>query len=629
LQKPRVAEHSRDAPADRLKSFPFTHRIRSVRGGLFLLIAALVVPAFGIVAVLSWEAYRNQQAAVRTELLNTARAVAGLVDTEIDRARAMLETIAATRAMHEKDWAGLDSMARRILPDDRRWLVIVDMQGRQIVNSRLPLGSALPHLELDPTYVATLGAGRDFVSDLVFGPAAQGLVVHIGRPFVDERGELHGISIVAVPDAWGASLDVRRFAPGGIVTIIDRTGKIIARNPNDREFVGRSATADMVQVTQRQAEGVGESVTLEGIPVLTAFAHAKCGWSVLIGTPKARLLASTQRLFFLGLGSALGVAALAVGLALVIARAVVRSVEGLARDAERLARGETPASPESGLAEIHIISRAMQQMAATRMEAEVQLREARDRLRDYAEELERKVEDRTASLRDAMAQMEEFSYTVSHDLRGPLRAMNGYANVLLEEHGANLGAEARDFLRRILRASERMNQLTTDLLNYSRVARADLPRERVALEPLLRGILDHYAELAPAAADITLATPLDDVLGHETSLTQALANLLTNAAKFVRPGERPHITVRTERRGERVRVWVEDEGIGVDVRYQHRLFRMFERAHVDRGYDGTGVGLAIVRKVVEKSGGTCGVESDGRSGSRFWIELPAAADRTG
>jgi signal transduction histidine kinase len=520
-------------------------------------------------------------------------------------------------------------MARRILPDDRRWLVIVDMQGRQIVNSRLPLGSALPHLELDPTYVATLGAGRDFVSDLVFGPAAQGLVVHIGRPFVDERGELHGISIVAVPDAWGASLDVRRFAPGGIVTIIDRTGKIIARNPNDREFVGRSATADMVQVTQRQAEGVGESVTLEGIPVLTAFAHAKCGWSVLIGTPKARLLASTQRLFFLGLGSALGVAALAVGLALVIARAVVRSVEGLARDAERLARGETPASPESGLAEIHIISRAMQQMAATRMEAEVQLREARDRLRDYAEELERKVEDRTASLRDAMAQMEEFSYTVSHDLRGPLRAMNGYANVLLEEHGANLGAEARDFLRRILRASERMNQLTTDLLNYSRVARADLPRERVALEPLLRGILDHYAELAPAAADITLATPLDDVLGHETSLTQALANLLTNAAKFVRPGERPHITVRTERRGERVRVWVEDEGIGVDVRYQHRLFRMFERAHVDRGYDGTGVGLAIVRKVVEKSGGTCGVESDGRSGSRFWIELPAAADRTG
>ena len=120
---------------------------------------------------------------------------------------------------------------------------------------------------------------------------------------------------------------------------------------------------------------------------------------------------------------------------------------------------------------------------------------------------------------------------------------------------------------------------------------------------------------------------MHEVLAHETSFTQALANLLTNAAKFVRPGERAQITVRSERHGDRVRVWIEDRGIGIPPTQQARLFRIFERSPDARPYDGTGVGLAIVRKMVEKSGGACGVESDGRTGSRFWIELQATPDR--
>jgi signal transduction histidine kinase len=357
--------------------------------------------------------------------------------------------------------------------------------------------------------------------------------------------------------------------------------------------------------------------------VLIAFSRARCGWTVAIGTPKAKVFSSAQRLILIGAGSSLAVTLAAIALALAIARAVVRSVEGLTEDAESLARGEVPAWRANDLQETNFVAQALRRLAETKSTAEQDLREARDRLREYAQELEKKVEERTASLREAVTQMEEFSYTISHDLRSPLRAITGYASVLLEDYAPSLDETSRDYLRRIVRATERMDRLTTDILSYSRVAKTELQRERIHLESMFCDVIEHYSELHPSVADITLMVPFHDVLAHEPSLTQVLANLLTNAAKFVRPGERPRITVRTEKRNDRVRIWVEDDGIGIDPNHQQRLFQIFERAPTSRTYAGTGVGLAIVRKIVEKMGGTCGVESDGKSGSRFWVELSA------
>jgi signal transduction histidine kinase len=167
-----------------------------------------------------------------------------------------------------------------------------------------------------------------------------------------------------------------------------------------------------------------------------------------------------------------------------------------------------------------------------------------------------------------------------------------------------------------------MDQLTTDLLNYSRVARAEVKLERIEPEPLVRAVIEHYTALQDA--DIRIVSPLPAVLGHDTSLTQVVSNLLTNAAKFVKPGERARITVRGEHRNGRIRLSVEDAGIGVPPQYQGALFRIFERVPTEGSYEGTGVGLAIVRKAVEKMGGACGMQSDGRTGSVFWIELAAA-----
>jgi PAS domain S-box-containing protein len=241
--------------------------------------------------------------------------------------------------------------------------------------------------------------------------------------------------------------------------------------------------------------------------------------------------------------------------------------------------------------------------------------------KNAAERLEQTVAERTASLREAVEQMEEFSYSVSHDLRAPLRAMTAYAGVLLEEYGRCLDDTGRNYLEKIRRSSDRMNRLTQDVLTYSRVARAQVHLEPIALERVIKDIIHQYSHLQPPAAEIEIRSPLLDVLGHEITLGQCVANLLTNAVKFIAPGIKPRVNIWTERRGKKVRTWFHDNGIGIKPEHQSRIFQMFERIHPEGTYEGTGIGLTIVRKAVEKMGGSVGVESEGQNGSRFWIEL--------
>ncbi len=240
------------------------------------------------------------------------------------------------------------------------------------------------------------------------------------------------------------------------------------------------------------------------------------------------------------------------------------------------------------------------------------------------ENLEKTVNERTAKLRETIEQLEEFSYSVAHDLRAPLRAMQGYANALLSDYGDQIGETGKDYLQRISKAGLRMDRLTSDTLTYSKVARVSMPRKTVSLDKLVPEITQHYPQIEAAQAEITVASPLLPVLGNEIWLTQVISNLLGNAVKFVAQGTKPQIRIRTESRDGQVRLWVEDNGIGIKPEHQSRLFGMFERLHPNNNqYEGTGIGLAIVRKSIERMGGTVGVESDGQTGSQFWIQLPA------
>ena len=252
-----------------------------------------------------------------------------------------------------------------------------------------------------------------------------------------------------------------------------------------------------------------------------------------------------------------------------------------------------------------------------------------DEQRRTGELLDALVHQRTAQLRESVADLEHFSYTLTHDMRAPLRAMQGYAQILLEEHAPQIDAEGRDHLRRIMAAASRMDHLILDALNYSKVVQAELALSPVDTGPLLHGLLESYPEFQSPGARIELIEPLPTVWGNVSGLTQCFSNLLVNAVKFVTPGQTPHVRVWSEDRGEHVRLWFEDNGIGIAPAYRERIFQMFER--LNPVYEGTGVGLALVRKVVERMRGRVGVEPGASGGSRFWLELrkdhPRAAHR--
>jgi PAS domain S-box-containing protein len=241
------------------------------------------------------------------------------------------------------------------------------------------------------------------------------------------------------------------------------------------------------------------------------------------------------------------------------------------------------------------------------------------------QELERRVIERTASLRDAINQMEQFSYTVSHDLRAPLRAMQGYSNALIEDFASEMGDEARSYLHRIADNATRLEKMISDILTFTRVSRDSPLLTKVSLLKLVQDVIDHYPGLKSPQAEIEVEVDAKhEVLAHESGLMQALSNLLGNAVKFMELGVTPKIRIRSEVRALDIRLWVEDNGIGISPEYQHRLFGMFERVLPDEQYEGTGVGLAITRKVIERMGGQAGMESDGYSGSKFWIQLVRA-----
>ena len=253
--------------------------------------------------------------------------------------------------------------------------------------------------------------------------------------------------------------------------------------------------------------------------------------------------------------------------------------------------------------------------------AEQALYEAREKLTQHAESLEQTVAERTASLQQAVAQMEEFSYSVSHDLRAPIRAMNQYAKLLAEEFGPALGERGLHYAQRIIRSSERMNQLTMDTLTLSKITRTPVELVPVSLDTLVADNIGENPALQPPRAEIEIASPLGVVCGNSSLLTQAISNLMINAVKFVSAGRKPFVRVWTEQVNGTARLFIKDNGIGIAPEHQHRLFGIFQRIHPTANHEGTGIGLAIARKAVERLGGEVGMTLDGTNGSTFWIQL--------
>jgi signal transduction histidine kinase len=275
----------------------------------------------------------------------------------------------------------------------------------------------------------------------------------------------------------------------------------------------------------------------------------------------------------------------------------------------------------------YILTPIMPAILKTKVGVFVDLWKQRRELEVRAEalrQLNESLESRAKQLSAANRELESFCYTIAHDLRAPLRAMEGLTALLLDDLATNLNSNAREYGERIRDSAARMDQMIQELLSYSRLSLMEFQPQPIRVSRLMKDAVSQLAwDLEKRQAQVHIRKSRNQILGHYAILVQVLVNLISNAMKFIDPAKAPEVTIRDEKNDGFVRIWVEDNGIGIAPEHQSRIFRIFERLHGRESYSGNGIGLAIVEKAISRMNGKVGVESAPGLGSRFWFELPA------
>ncbi|HEX3797897.1 MAG TPA: ATP-binding protein [Verrucomicrobiae bacterium] len=246
-----------------------------------------------------------------------------------------------------------------------------------------------------------------------------------------------------------------------------------------------------------------------------------------------------------------------------------------------------------------------------------------DEVRRLNSELELRVEVRTSELVASNQELESFTYSVSHDLRAPLRHVDGYAQILEEEFGPQMSPEAQKFARKIRQGSQNMGRLVDDLLNLSRVGKKELTRQHVALGPLVEGVI---ADVKVEAGDRNIEwkiSELPEVDCDPGLIRQVFTNLISNSIKYSRQREHTVIEVGAQKNNGDVAFFVRDNGVGFNMKYSGKLFGVFQRLHRVEEFEGTGVGLATVARIIRKHGGRIWADAELNKGAAFFFTLPA------
>jgi signal transduction histidine kinase len=323
--------------------------------------------------------------------------------------------------------------------------------------------------------------------------------------------------------------------------------------------------------------------------------------------------------------------ALAYALSRRFQRQISQPILALANTASAIAgRGDyTVRAPNIGQGEFIVLTEAFNQMLTRIHDGDMALRESRESLWCLNAELENKVEERTRKLEESNNELEAFSYSVSHDLRAPLRAIDGFSRILLEEYAEKFDEDGKRVLDVIRSNTQNMGRLIDDLLAFSRLSRKELEASSVDMHGLAS---DVFKQLEPALADQKIEfnlSQLPPINGDPALIRQVFVNLLSNAAKYSRPRPQSVIDVNGYYENGDCIYYVKDNGVGFDMTYAKKLFGVFQRLHGVEEFEGTGVGLAIVQRIVHRHGGRVWAEAKVNQGATFFFSLPKENKRHG
>jgi signal transduction histidine kinase len=405
--------------------------------------------------------------------------------------------------------------------------------------------------------------------------------LYFSRRLPNWNDQFTGVVVLGVdPKYFSRFYESLHLGQDGIIAMVRDSGEMLARSPDHDEYIGHRITgAPFLEPGAPSAGNYRRTAQTDGIDRIFGYRRLpEYGVTLLVGQSVREVLAAVydeeRRL--------LGTAAILSVLLILLTWFIDRGV--------------------------------------------VEREEAQARVRRLADSLEERVRERTGQLEAAVRQLEGFAYSVAHDLKSPLRAIDGYSALLSAEHAGQIDEAGRGYLARVRVCAAHMNQLIDDLLAYARTEMGDLEAAPVRLRRLVGRVLqERQDEIDHRGARVTMSLPEVAVHADPAQLTMVVRNLLDNALKFTHGADPPVIEIGGRREGERVALWVRDNGIGFDMQYHDRIFAIFQRLHRSEDYPGTGIGLAIVKKAMERMGGSVRAESRPGAGATFHLDLPAAA----
>ncbi|MFO1501541.1 MAG: ATP-binding protein [Verrucomicrobiota bacterium] len=408
-----------------------------------------------------------------------------------------------------------------------------------------------------------------------------------------------------------------------VIHVLDEDGIILTRYPDPEGWVGKpfGLSNEIARILSRK-EGTTETRIPGDVVRLCGFTSlgtaAATNLVVSVGIPLSAAYAQTDRMLLLNMGVLGLVAALAVLAAWIYAdRAILKPVRAMAESTRQVTAGDLTGRTGlgHGAGELNQLARAFDAMTE-------RLRQHRLQNEQLHAELEDRVKERTAQLEHSNRELEAFSYSVSHDLRAPLRHIHGNAQRLEEEAGAFLTDEHRRYLKLIATATKRMGSLIDDLLAFSRMGRTELTKSEVNLDELVNEVLQEFKRDTEGRNIEWSIMPLPKVFADRAMLKQVWANLLSNAIKYTRQRHPAVISISGRQEANEFEFAVRDNGAGFDMRYADKLFRVFERLHHADEFDGTGIGLANVRRIILRHHGRTWAEAKPDAGATFYFTLP-------
>lgn len=605
------------------------------RTKLFLLVLILVLPAFGLVIYSNFEQRRLEKDRVRQGVMALAHLAASNQENFIQDARQMLTTLTqfpflvltTERQFSEVHFANL----LKLSPDYINFGLIE-------TNGMLFASGASTNASLflgDRSYFQRVLQRRKFsIGDFQVGRITEHPSLNFGHPIFDEHQQLKRVLYASLKlSRLSEAAGQVRLPLGGAITVFDRSGNVLARHPAPEKWVGKGlANTPFGQRILAQKDDVFEMTGMDGVARLYAVAPIKVenspGMFVTVGEPLHLSFARADRLLFRNT-VILGLIAIGVLLGghIYAQHFFVQPMTVLAAAAQQVADGNlsSRAGVVAGPTELVRLGRAFDDMTAKLQQRHNDIEKAQQEITKLNQTLERRVAERTSQLEMANKELEAFSYSVSHDLRSPLRHIDGFMDLLRASAREKLDAKSLRYLNIVTDSAKQMGQLIDDLLLFSRMGRTELQKGEVDLNHLVTDVIE---SLKPDMKDRNITwkqTPLPQVIGDMAMLRQVFSNLLGNAIKYTRPRDPAVIEIGARDEADDAVIFIRDNGVGFDEQYSQKLFGVFQRLHDSREFEGTGIGLANVRRIINRHGGKVWAESKVDEGATFYISLPKKA----